>query len=123
MGAAFMECSILAVIRAEQTCEKQMNHGPHSALSHTPAKHSRQISLAAMLVLMLIFTLMSAGLFYASRIEEVQTEMAMYFGIKDFGGAGASRKAHLIFLLFTYSSPLMMAMVLSLALNVMKRRA
>jgi hypothetical protein len=92
------------------------------ALPHTPAKHSRQISLAALLVLMLIFTLMSAGLFYASRIEEVQTEMALYFGIKDFGGAGASRKSHLIFLLFTYSSPLMMALVLSLMLNIVKRK-
>lgn len=92
------------------------------ATSTTPAKYPHQISLAAMMVLMLIFTLMSAALFYASRIEEVQTEMALYFGIKDFGGSGASRKSHLIFLLFTYSSPLMLALVLSLTLNVMNRR-
>ncbi|MGV3486341.1 MAG: hypothetical protein ACO1RT_18120 [Planctomycetaceae bacterium] len=86
--------------------------------SHPP----RQISLGSLLVVMLIFTVMSAGLFYASRIEEIQDELSLYFGIAPFGKGRASRRSHLMFLLFTYASPLMMAMVLSMVVGLMNRR-
>ena len=90
--------------------------------SQTQSHRKRQISLGALLVVMLIFTVMSAGLFYASRIEEIQDDLALYFGIAPFGKGGGSRRSHLMFLLFTYASPLMMAMLLSTAVGLMNRR-
>lgn len=75
-----------------------------------------------MLVVMLIFTLMSVALFYASRVEAIQSEISMLFGIQPPSNAKASRQSHLIFLLFTYASPLLMAAVLSTAYGVMNRR-
>jgi len=82
----------------------------------------RQISLGAMLVVMLIFTLMSVALYYASRVEAIQSEITMFFGIQPPSNGKASRQSHLIFLLFTYASPLLMAAVLSTAYGVMNRR-
>jgi hypothetical protein len=81
----------------------------------------RQISLGVMLVVMLIFTLMSVGLFYASRVEAIQTEIMMFFGVSPLAGGKTSRQAHLIFLLFTYASPLLVAAVLSTAYGLMNR--
>ena len=88
----------------------------------SPAKRTPQISLSALMVVMLIFVLMSIALFYAGRIEEVQQELSLYFGITSATKGEASRRAHLIFLIFTYSSPLLMALVLSTALTIMRRK-
>ncbi len=75
------------------------------------------------MVVMLIFVLMSIALFYAGRIEEVQQELSLYFGVTSATKGESSRRAHLIFLIFTYSSPLLMALVLSTVLSIMRRKA
>jgi len=84
-------------------------------------KPHRQISLGVMMVLMLVFTLMSVGLFYATRIQEVQDELAIVFGPSAFTERESSRRSHLTFLLFTYASPLMLALVLATANNFLNR--
>ena len=95
----------------------------HNSDQHAkPAVFRRQISLGAMLVVMLIFTLMSAGLFYASRIGEIQDELQLFFGFSRYGKGEGSRQAHLLFLLFTYASPLLLAVVLSTAVSFLNRR-
>jgi len=75
-----------------------------------------------MLVVMLIFTLMSAGLFYASRVEAIQNEVVIFFGASGLSAIETSRRSHLIFLLFTYASPLMLAGVFSTVHSVMNRK-
>jgi len=71
-----------------------------------------------MILLMSIFAVMSAGMFYASRVGAIQDEISV-FG----GGSSASepnRTAHLIFLMFTYTSPLLLAMILGTIVSVMR---
>jgi hypothetical protein len=81
-------------------------------MSHVPQRRP-QISLALMLLLTVIFAVMSAGMFYASRVGAVQDELSLLSGSSRGGAGEASRTAHLVFLLFTYTSPLLLAMCLS----------
>jgi len=81
-----------------------------------------QVSLGVMLVVMLVFALVSVGLSFATRIEEVQNELAIIFGPSSFTERESNRRTHLTFLLFTYASPLMLALVLSTANNFLNRR-
>jgi hypothetical protein len=81
-----------------------------------------QISLSLMLLLMSIFALMSAGMFYASRVGAVQDEIAALSGSAATGSADASRTTHLIFLMFTYTSPLLLAMLLGAVVAVLRYR-
>lgn len=74
-----------------------------------------------MMLMMVVFSVMSAGLFYASRVPAVQEELNVIMG----GDGGATsddtgRTAHLIFILFTFTSPLLLAGVLSTALAVLR---
>jgi hypothetical protein len=71
-----------------------------------------QISISLMLLMMSIFAIMSAGLFYASRVGEIRNEMAVLTGTPTSGAEPPDRVAHLVFLLFTYTSPLLLALVL-----------
>ncbi len=69
-----------------------------------------QVSLQLMLMMMVIFAVMSAGLFYATRVAAIQTELSILTGAR-FDGVTANRKTQLIFLMFTYTSPLLLAML------------
>jgi len=75
-----------------------------------------------MLTLMVIFSMASIALFYASRIGEIQRDLRMLFGDAIVVSAKPSRQSHLIFLLFIYSAPLVLAAVLSTASAWMRRR-
>ncbi len=99
-----------------------MNTGADNLSPKRQPARSYQISLGALLVVMLIFIVMSAGLFYSSRIEVVQEELKLFFGITPSTKSSPSRRSHLMFLLFTYASPLMMAALLSTIVSVMNRR-
>jgi hypothetical protein len=99
-----------------------MNSSVNQTPLKVPRKARRQISLGVMMVLMLVFTLMSIGLFYATRIEAIQNELSLVFGASAFDERETSRRSHLIFLLFTYASPLMLALVLATANNFLNRR-
>lgn len=89
-------------------------------MTAAPPRPRPQISLALLLMLMCIFVLMSAGMYYASRVAAVQDEIAVLTGV---GGSGdASRTAHLTFLIFTYTSPLLLAAVVGIMTVVMRYR-
>lgn len=90
-------------------------------MTHAPQRRP-QISLALMLLLMVIFVVMSAGMFYASRVGAVQDELALLSGSSRGGASEANRTAHLVFLLFTYTSPLLLAMCLSGAVALVRYR-
>lgn len=74
-----------------------------------------QISLAVLMLMMLIFALISAGLFYAARVPAVQDELSVLTGGSPGGGEDLGRTAHLTFILFTFTSPLILAGLLSTA--------
>lgn len=92
---------------------------PRQSTPMTQAKSSRpthpwlQIGIASMLVLVIIAALISAGLVYAARIPEIQEEWSVLFGTKVT--ADRSRRGpQILFILFTVTSPLLIAMTLSL---------
>jgi hypothetical protein len=80
-----------------------------------------QISLSSMMLMMIVFSIMSAGLFYASRVPAVQEELSVL--IKGRSGGTAvdnGRFAHVAFIMFTFCSPLILAGLLSTAVSVMR---
>lgn len=82
-----------------------------------PAKrHPLQIGIAAMLVLVIISAVISAGLVYAARIPEIQEELSVLFGT-EITADRSRRGPQILFILFTITSPLLLAMLLS-AVNV-----
>jgi predicted permease len=86
----------------------------------TSPKTRPQISIALMILLMSIFAVMSAGMFYASRVGAIQDEISIFGG--NSAGAEPNRAAHLIFLMFTYTSPLLLALVLGTIVSIMRFR-
>ncbi|MEL6110688.1 MAG: hypothetical protein AAFU85_32175 [Planctomycetota bacterium] len=81
-----------------------------------------QVSLTLMLLLMVVFAVLSAGLFYASQVPVLRQEVSMLMTGKSEGsGEDVGRVAHRAFIMFTFSSPLLVACVISLVVGVLKR--
>ncbi len=79
-----------------------------------------QLSLGVMLLMMLIFAFFSAGFFYAAKIPEVQQELAVLTG-RPVDVDRSRRGPQIAFILFTFTSPLLLAMIVSVAGQVMRR--
>ena len=74
-----------------------------------------------MLLITVVLAVMSAGLFYASRVGAVQDEISVLSGGSvEAGGVDSSRFSHVVFIMFTFTSPLILAGVLSSVVGVMK---
>jgi hypothetical protein len=92
-------------------------------MNQTPSKRRRpfQISIGFMMLMMVIFSFMSAGLYYASRVPLVQEEISVLFHGKSSGdGEDVGRLAHITFIMFTFTSPLILASVLSTGMAVLR---
>ena len=80
-----------------------------------------------MLMMMVIFSVMSAGLFYASRVPAVQDDLSVILSSEESAAdEEGGRVAHIVFIMFTFTSPLILASVLSTitaALRWYERRA
>jgi len=81
-------------------------------------KSRPQISIALMILLMSIFAVMSAGMFYASRVGAIQDEISVLGG--GLASSETNRPAHLTFLMFTYASPLLLAIALGTIVSIMR---
>ena len=97
------------------------NAGPSSLSPPVRRRRPPQISLGFMLLTTVVLAVMSAGLFYASRVQAVQEEISVLSG----GSVGQSgddvgRLAHIIFIMFTLTSPLLLAGALSTAVVVFR---
>lgn len=81
-----------------------------------------QISLTLMLLLMVVFAFLSAGLFYASQVPAIREEVSLIlYGESKSSGEDVGRVAHRAFIMFTFTSPLLLACILSLAVSVLNR--
>lgn len=92
-------------------------------MNQSPKTHRRppQISLSFMLLMMVVFSMMSAGLFYASRVPAVQEEISVLVHGRSGGDReDVGRLAHITFIMFTFTSPLILAGVLSTGLAVLR---
>ena len=81
-----------------------------------------QISIAFMMMLMLIFSFISAGLFYASRVPVIQDEFSMLMTgkVPDATDDESGRLAQIVFVMFTFTSPLLLAGVISTGMTVLR---
>ncbi len=94
-------------------------------LTQSPfAKVERQstfrFGLGTMLLIMVVFSLMSAGLFYAVRVPAVAREVDSMLGKPDSTATSSDRRAQLIFVLFCYATPLLTVGVLGMGMTVVK---
>lgn len=78
-----------------------------------------QIGISIMLMLVLIFALMSAAMVYAAQIPEVQEDWAMLWGTTP-PVSTAGRGPQIVFILFTITSPLLLAMLMSAFMAIWK---
>lgn len=105
--------------RLPHSSSDSMQHG--TATQKSVHRVRFQISLSMMLMLMVVFAFVSAALFYASHVPAIREEISvLVYGEAKDGGEDAGRLAHRAFILFTFTSPLLLACTLSLALSVMK---
>lgn len=79
-----------------------------------------QISIGLMLLLMVVFAIMSAGLFYGSRIPTVREEINAFRNRKSDPVEDVGHKAHKAFVMFTVASPLLLAAVLSTGVTIVR---
>ncbi|WP_339936565.1 hypothetical protein [Novipirellula rosea] len=87
-----------------------------------PSSHRRrvpQISLAVMMLMMVIFAVIFAGGLYAIRVPAVQADLDVLLGNNFVAGSddGSGHLAHIVFIMFTLTSPLLLAGVLSMGLS------
>lgn len=98
---------------------------PNDETQHPPGSRTLprfQISLTLMLLLMVVFAFLSAGLFYASQVPAIREEVSLLlYGESQSGGEDVGRVAHRAFIMFTFTSPLLLACVLSLIVSVLNR--
>jgi len=81
-----------------------------------------QISLGVMLLLNIIFCVLAGALYWASRVPVIADEIAMMLGGRG-GGGGNDRAVHMIFLMFLYTAPLLLAGILATLLTIWRRMA
>ena len=76
-----------------------------------------QVSLGTLMLMMLVFSIISAGLYHASRVPAINEEWQSLFG-RSGTSTHTDRSLHIVFLLFTYTTPLLMAGLLSTATGI-----
>ena len=80
-----------------------------------------RFGLGTMLLIMIVFSLMSAGLFYAVRVPAVAREVDSILGKSDSSASALDRRAQLIFILFCYAAPLLTVGVLGMGMTFVKK--
>ncbi|WP_164100595.1 hypothetical protein [Candidatus Laterigemmans baculatus] len=82
-----------------------------------PHRKPPQMSLSFMLLMNVIFCVLAGAVYWASRVPAVASEVSVLLGGSGGGSGSGSRKMHVIFVMFTYTAPLLLAGVLSTLLG------
>jgi len=86
-----------------------------------PSANNKQIGIRSMMLLMLVFSVMSAGFFYASRVGAIQEELSWAAVSQTASNSGSNgRTTHVVFIMFTFTSPLILAGILATAISVIR---
>ena len=92
-------------------------------MNHTSSqRRPPQLSIAFMLMLMLIFSFVSAGLFYASRVPAIQDEVSMLMTgeVPIPTDEKPARLAQIPFVMFTFTSPLLLAGFIATVMSILQ---
>lgn len=71
-----------------------------------------------MLLMNVIFCIIAGTVYWASRVPAVADEVGMLLGGRGSDSGMGSRKIHIIFVMFTYTAPLLLAGLLSTMLGI-----
>ncbi len=88
-------------------------NSPFADKSTAPSNEGYRFSIGTMLLAMFVCGGMGGALFYASRVAVLRNEIVAVFGVEP-AGAETNRMAHLTFLLYCYSAPLLLTGVFGL---------
>lgn len=106
---------------AEVTIASPLDHRRMNTPSH-PRRRPPQMSLGFMMMTTLLIAFMLAEGFYALRVPAVQEEIdLLWYGKPGGSSAGGGRLAYITFIMFTFTSPLLLAGALSTGIAVMRR--
>ncbi|MEM9367602.1 MAG: hypothetical protein AAGD07_16545 [Planctomycetota bacterium] len=94
-------------------------HSPRR-FGSVPQRSALHFSFAAMLAMVMVMAFFLAGLLYATRIPEVQEDIAIWRGT-EVVAAEEGRRAQIIFLVFTYTAPVSLAALISIAQALSRR--
>ena len=83
-----------------------------------PPPRRPQMSLRFMLLVNIIFCVIAGALYWASRVPAISDELDMMMGGRGGDGGTTGRGTHVIFVMFTYTAPLLLAGVLSSLLGL-----
>lgn len=72
------------------------------------------------MLMMIVFAVISAGLFYASRVPAVQDDISALFKGTSSTANDVGRATQISFIMFTFTSPLILAGVLSTGMSVLR---
>ena len=80
-----------------------------------------QMSLAFMLLINVIFCVLLGAFYYASQVPAIADEVSMMMGGRGSSGDSGNRSMHMIFVMFTYTAPLILAGVLATILGIWRK--
>lgn len=83
-----------------------------------PRRKPPQMSLRFMLLMNLIFCVIAGTVYWASRVPAIAEEVGMMLGGRGGDAETGSRRIHIIFVMFTYTAPLLLAGLLSTMLGI-----
>lgn len=74
-----------------------------------------------MLLLNVVFCVIAGSFYWASQVPVISDEISAALGTRSSGSASDSRAAHMIFLMFTYCAPLLLAGTLATLHSIRKK--
>jgi hypothetical protein len=89
-------------------------------MNHAPNRRP-QMSLSFMLLMMMIFCVISGAFYYASQVPAIADEVSMMLGGRGSSGTTGGRRMHMIFVMFTYTAPLLLAGFLATILGIWRK--
>ena len=92
---------------------------PHNQAK--PVRRRPQMSLGFMLLMNVVFCVLAGAFYWASQVPAIADEVSMMFGGRGSSGGDGNRTTHAIFVMFTYTAPLLLAGTLATILSIWRK--
>lgn len=79
-----------------------------------------QLSLRFLLLMNVIFCVLAGTAYWASRVPAISNEVSMMLGGRAESSEASGRRVQIVFVMFTYTAPLILAGTLATILSVMR---
>jgi hypothetical protein len=79
-----------------------------------------QLSLRFLLLMNVIFCVIAGAVYWASRVPAISNEVSMMLGGRAESNEASGRRVQIVFVMFTYTAPLILAGTLATILSVIR---